>query len=81
MLEQYKHFAEFLSLPSPLETYPKLSVFHSGFAALPGNRRYQTSILHTQLPFNNKSATYGSTRTGQHNSETRQPCTDSNGTY
>jgi len=61
MIEQYSALAAFHSLPPLLEQYPNLQIFYTSFKGLPQMGRYLASPLYTKLPFNNKSAGFGST--------------------
>lgn len=64
MLDQLNRIAAFHSLPSPVESFPRLSQFHKDFAALPANARYLASPLHCDLPMNNPMASVGAVPSG-----------------
>eukprot|EP00616_Rhizochromulina_sp_CCMP1243_P008986 CAMPEP_0118997144 /NCGR_PEP_ID=MMETSP1173-20130426/61256_1 /TAXON_ID=1034831 /ORGANISM="Rhizochromulina marina cf, Strain CCMP1243" /LENGTH=746 /DNA_ID=CAMNT_0006948567 /DNA_START=93 /DNA_END=2330 /DNA_ORIENTATION=+ len=64
ILHQLQVMARVFDLPSPSSTFPHLDVFMRLFAAQPENSKYLDSPLHTQLPFNNKTACFGSAPDG-----------------
>lgn len=61
MLDQYCGLAAYLSLPPPLESFPRLAYFHAQFQLLEANKKYISSKLHQLLPYNNKMACFGAT--------------------
>eukprot|EP00978_Attheya_sp_CCMP212_P015608 scaffold40209_cov60-Attheya_sp.AAC.1 len=60
MLDQYQGFCDFYKLDNLFEELPRLKAFKDGFAALPENQFYLKSWLHTELPYNNCMARFGS---------------------
>jgi hypothetical protein len=66
MLDQYTAFARYYGVSEQLlvdRNLPRLQHFHTTFRAHPRNAAYFNSVLY-RLPFNNKSAAYGSTPSG-----------------
>lgn len=63
MLDQYTKLAEYYQLNPFLVSFPLLAQFKLSFEALPQNQKYLQSKL-ALLPFNNKSAGFGATVTG-----------------
>ena len=68
MLVQYTAISEYHSLPCVLSIFPRLSHFKEHFEKLPKMKRYLStpmgSITPRQLPFNNKTASFGADPTG-----------------
>jgi glutathione S-transferase len=64
MLDQYSHLAKYADAPAFFGSFPLLEQFYTKFAALPQNAKYFASPLFTTTPFNNLSACYGSTVSG-----------------
>lgn len=63
MLDQYTKLAEYYQLSPFMAPFPHLTKFKQAFEALPQNQKYLSSKL-AALPFNNKSASFGATVTG-----------------
>lgn len=63
MLDQYTKLAEYYQFSPFLASFPRLASFKQSFAALPQNQKYFQSKL-AALPFNNKSAGFGATPSG-----------------
>ena len=64
MLDQYSFMSSYFNHSlSLLESFPCLNNFKKSFEELPNNKNYFSSKLST-LPFNNKSAKFGATRSG-----------------
>lgn len=60
MLDQFDALSNFNGKGDLLAGYPRLKAFKEGFAALEENQFYLNSWLHTELPFNNCMAKFGS---------------------
>lgn len=60
MLDQFKDFAEYYKLGDFLNDFRRLKAFKEGFSSLDENQFYLESWLHTELPFNNCMAQFGS---------------------
>ena len=50
--------------PAAATKFPHLAAFHATFEALPQNQKYLSSPLHLLMPFNNKTARFGSAPSG-----------------
>ena len=60
MLVQYECLCQTYELTPFLQAWPRLEKFQRGFAGLRENQFYLNSFLARQLPYNNKSAQFGS---------------------
>jgi len=60
MLDQYDAFATHYEAGDCFSNYPRLRAFKEGFELLEENQFYLKSWLHTDLPFNNCIAKFGS---------------------
>lgn len=60
MLDQFEAFADYYKLGDFLNDFKRLKVFKQGFSSLSENQYYLNSWLHTELPFNNCMAQFGS---------------------
>jgi len=60
MLDQFEEFAKYYKLGNFLDGFGRLKAFKEGFSSLEENRFYLESWLHTELPFNNCMAQFGS---------------------
>lgn len=60
MLDQFEAFAEYYKLGDFLNDFKRLKDFKQGFSSLDENQFYLKSWLHTDLPFNNCMAQFGS---------------------
>jgi len=63
MLDECHSISVYYNIESPLESLPALKAFHTQFAALPNNAKYLACPL-IKLPYNQKSAIFGSTPNG-----------------
>jgi len=60
MLDQFEEFAKYNELGNFLDDFGRLKAFKEGFSSLEENKFYLESWLHTELPFNNCMAQFGS---------------------
>jgi len=60
MLDQFREFAKYYKLSNFLDDFGRLKAYKEGFSSLEENRFYLESWLHTELPFNNCMAQFGS---------------------
>jgi len=60
MLDQFEGFVKYYMLENFLDDFKRLKAFKQGFSMLDENKDYLNSWLHTELPFNNCMAQFGS---------------------